>query len=524
MKTQRKIFLSLALAVLCVGSSGILAAADLSFERLYGHDKDFEQALKGAVAVQNCPGEGYVSVGFSRHTDTRADSDVYAVRVGQNGATIWERTIDIGHFSNDVGTSVRELFHSSTSGFVVTGTTAPQLGADRDIFLLKLNCDGSLAWVQRIMTRSDLREVPTDDVANDVIEADTGVLAPVGSPRQGDLIVAGFSRRPVGSVFDTDAYLVRTDPSGNVIWSRTYSNWGQLASNPLDREWFNAVGEALPTSGQLVGDILAAGAQADTGWEDGLAVRVSGTDGRLSLPLHTMASFGVSADGAQERPTELWAIRELHQAGMEYLNIVAVGNIADDGGATEGYAAKTGPDLNVRLAERVIGDGFEGAETEGFADVIEITSPTGYASAGDLAVTGYATIHDNQDVTLLALSAGTLTPVAGTGNVFGDHADGEERGTALSQVQPVGETERSGIYINGFTRSDPLRVSDPEDMYLIKTSAAGETACSEAWHPADFSDEPEVCICGPVDEDPRAFNVSVSSSGEYPSWASPICQ
>ncbi len=527
MKMQRKIFLSLAFAVLCIGlgSNRLSAMAADKFELVYGHDRYFEGALKGAVPVEICPGGGYVSVGYSRATDTRADSDVYAVRIGEHGSTIWERTIDIdGHFSDDVGTSVRELHHSSVPGFIVTGTTAVQLGADRDVFLLKLDCDGTLAWVQRLATKSDQSGIPTDDVANDVIEADTGALVPVGSPRQGDLIVAGSSRRPLGSkVFDMDAYLVRTDSAGNAIWSRTYSNWGKLLSNPMDQEWFNALSEALPTSGQLVGDILAAGAQADTGWEDGLAVRVSGIDGKLFLPLHTMATFNIPADGPQERLTELWAIRELRQAGTEYLNIVVVGNIADDFGLPEGYAAKTAPDLTTLLAERVIGDGFDGTGAEGFADFVEITAPTGYANSGDLAVTGYATINGNQDVALLALSTATLQPVAGTGNLFGDHAGGEERGTALNQAQKVGEMERSGFYINGFTRSDPLLVADPEDMYLIKTTAGGQTLCSVSWSPSDFADEHGYCEAVPYDANPGTFSDLMSSGHEAPTWDGPVC-
>ncbi|HEX4966560.1 MAG TPA: hypothetical protein VF173_37470 [Thermoanaerobaculia bacterium] len=531
MRIQKKTFLSLALALLSAvpGASRLSAAIVDKFEQAYGHDKYFEQALKGAVPVQVCPGGGYVSAGFSRPTDARTDSDVYVVRVGENGSAVWQRTIDVDHFSDDVGTSVRELHHGSSGGFMVTGTTAPAIGSDRDVFLLKLDCDGSLAWVQRLRTQSDLDGASTDDVANDVIEADTGAFEPIGSPRQGDLIVAGSSRQLlVSKVFDTDAYLVRTDPQGNVIWSRTYSNWGggSVDDHPIDQEWFNAVSEALPTSDQTVGDVLAAGAQADTGWKDGLAVRVDGTNGLMTLPLHTMASFNDPDAGPlpQERLTELWAIRELRQL-PELLNIVVVGNIAEAGGTAEGYTAKTGPSLNLLLAERVIGDGFSGSGDEGFADVQEIFAPTSYASAGDLAVAGYATVSGNQDVAMLALSPGALTPVAGTGRLFGDHSGGEERGTALAQVQESGEFVRfPGFYVNGFTRSDPRLAGDPEDMYLIKTNGSGHTNCSIVWTPSDFSDEHGFCECGPQMQDPGTTNEAVSSSHEKPEWGGSICQ
>lgn len=522
---KKKTFLSMAPVILAVVlGAARLSASDLSFEVAYGHSHNYEQALKGAVPVQGCPGGGFVSVGFSRLVDNRTDSDVYAVRISENGSTVWERTIDIDHLSDDVGTSVRELRYSYGGGFVVTGTTAPAIGSDRDVFLLKLECDGTLAWVQRLRTKSDQAGISTDDVANDLIEAETGGLEPLGSPRQGDLIVAGSSRRhiPKSEALDTDAYLVRTDPLGNVLWSRIYANGGNTVDDPLHhQEWFNAVSEALPVHRQNVGDILAAGAQADTGWEDGLAVRVSGTDGKMTLPLHTMAGFNIPAAGPQERLTELWAIRELRQSGMEHLNIAVAGNIADDGGTTEGYVAKTGPNLNVILADRVIGDGFTGLGTEGFADIQEIVSPTGYGSSGNLVVGGYATSHDSQDVAMLALYAGTLTPVPDTGRLFGDHAGSEERGTALTQAQPWGENLHTGFYINGFTRS---KAGAPEDMYLIKTDSFGDTLCSILWSPGDLSGEPGVCEYDPHDENPGTYNELVSSLPDEPSWGRDICK
>lgn len=322
-----------------------------------------------------------------------------------------------------------------------------------------------------------------------------------------------------------DAYLVRTDRQGSVIWSKTYSNWGGNVTDPHDQEWFNAVSEAQPTNGQPVGDVLAAGAQADTGWEDGLAVRVSGVNGGTTAPLHTMASFNVpDVVGPAERLAELWAIRELQQAGPEHLNIVLVGSIAETGKPSEGYAAKTGPNLNALLAERVIGDGFAGPGVEGFADVQEIVAPTSYGSAGNLAVTGHATINGNLDVALLALNAGALTPVPATGRLFGDHAGGEERGTALSQVLGnPGISRLPGFYINGFTRSDPARVGDPEDMYLIKTNASGQTDCSAFWSPGDSIQEHGFCPCEVHMADPATVNFLWQAAEEQPSWGTWIC-
>src|SRR6185436_279330 len=97
MKIQRKTFLSPALALLGLvsGPAALKAQLVTRFEWVYGNNLFSEQALKGAVPVQICPGGGYVSVGFTRRTGLRTDSDVYFVHIAENGMMISERTFDL---------------------------------------------------------------------------------------------------------------------------------------------------------------------------------------------------------------------------------------------------------------------------------------------------------------------------------------------------------------------------------------------------------------------------------------------
>ena len=324
---------------------------------------------------------------------------------------------------------------------------------------------------------------------------------------------------------DVDGYLIRTDPFGYPLWSRLYFETA-VAGNPHYSEWLNAVAEAQPVQGQNVGDILAVGGQEGSygNWRDGLAVRVSGTNGGFTAPLHTMALHNLPTDGSLVRTTELWAIRELQQ-GSQNPDLVMVGTNAAWLGASEGYAVKTGPNLNNVLVEHLIGDGVVGGDDEGFTDAVEIAPPSGYANPGNLAVTGFASAGAGRDLILLALDVNTLLPVPGTGRLLGDHGGGDEWGTALSQVQAdPGIGRNAGFYLNGVNESDPGGVGDPEDMYLIKTDPLGDTPCASAWSPKGSL--PEDCAYYPTPQsvNPGTFNVPGYSLPLSELWGWLICK
>jgi hypothetical protein len=505
-------------ALMSVGLGTPAALSAAPFEQVHGATLNFEQALKGAAPVQICPGGGYISAGFTHHQGGRIDLDVYVVRTPDPGGLPgWEKTYDLNNAQgDDVGTSIREIQVNPQGGFIVTGTTRAPGRADRDVLLLRLDCNGNLLWCQTLRTLDDLTAAPSDDEARDVIETATGA-------QMGDLVIAGSSRRSAAP--DLDGYLVRTDPNGSVRWSRLYHETAS-GGNPQYSEWLNALAEAQPVQGQPLGDILAVGAQegAYGNWRDGLAIRVSGTTGGFTAPLHTMAIHNLPTDGPLVRTTELWAVREL-QTGANQLNLVMAGTNAAWLGTSEGYAVRTGPNLTNVLAERLLGDGMAGSGDEGFTDVVEIANPSGYAVPGHLAVTGFAPSGAGRDLILLALDVNTLLPIPGTGRLLGDHGPGDEWGTALAQVQAnAGIGRNAGFYLNGVNQSDPGGVGDLEDMYLVKTDPLGFTPCATAWSPEGSLPEDCDCHLTPQTVNPGTFNVSCQSLPHAESWGTDVCQ
>lgn len=482
------------------------------FEAAFGSDAGWERAGKGATPAAVCPDGGYLSVGSSL-SDAEDGSDVYLVRVAEDGTAMWERTYDLGGpeygFSDDVGTSLREVRFDAVAGFIVTGTTRQPDRFARDVFLLRLDCNGEALWARRYQTLLDLQGDFTDDAAGDVIEAASGIFQPSNEPGRGDFIVAGSSRHQVDSVGDLDAYLLRTDSLGGVRWSRLY--YDAAGAGKGYAEWFNALTEALPVEGptglQDVGDLIAVGAHAGgwADWQDGLAVRVSGLDGSFSEPQHALASHNLPTSGPVPRVAELWAVRELVLAGPKRLSLAMVGTGAAAQKPTDGYALLTGADPRVVIVERLIGD-RDGAGFEGFTDLQEIAAPAWYGGVGNLAVSGYAAADKSVDAALLALDVQSLVPVTGSGRRFGDHGAGLEVATSLSQVFAAPADNRGdGFYLHGFTASDPAAVGDPEDFFTIKSDLYGVTGCYASWAPDE--DTKDDCSCNPEPESADPFTV-----------------
>jgi len=130
--------------------------------------------------------------------------DVWLLRTTSDGTLLWNKTYG-GVFSD----SATAMVWVSTGGFAITGSTANFGASSTDIWLLRTDADGNHLW-NRTYGGGSL------DEGYSVVEVSTGGFA-----------IAGYTNSyGAGS---SDAWLVRTDANGNLLWSRTYggSGWDQ---------------------------------------------------------------------------------------------------------------------------------------------------------------------------------------------------------------------------------------------------------------------------------------------------------
>lgn len=146
------------------------------------------------IARAVCPlGDGFVVVG-STFSSPAGTSDLLVIRCDATGAVLWARAV--GGAGTDAGEGVCA---TADGGVVAAGrTTTTSAGVD-DLWLVKLDGDGSLVW-----TRTFGGAGP--DAGFDVIATSDGGYAACG--RTSAAIGAG-----------SDLFLVKTDGDGHELWT-----------------------------------------------------------------------------------------------------------------------------------------------------------------------------------------------------------------------------------------------------------------------------------------------------------------
>jgi len=144
--------------------------------------------------------------------------DAAFIRVGPDGEPVWTTLVDLG--ANNAGTAIRS---TADGGAVALVTSFESYGVDGDIGLVRLNSSGDTLWTRSFAT-------PALEDAHGMTVAGNG-----------DVLIAGF----YGAV-PADAFLMRTDANGGMLWSHTY---GSLDGHD----------EALDVEALDNGDILVTG-------------------------------------------------------------------------------------------------------------------------------------------------------------------------------------------------------------------------------------------------------------------------
>lgn len=170
------------------------------FNRTFGGDLD-----DAGFSVQQTADRGFIIVGY---TDSfppwRA---VYLVKTDANGEEIWSRTY--GGDAWDYGYSVQQ---TRDGGYIITGETNSFGAGGFDVYLVKTDQDGNEVWSKRF--------------GGDYSEQGRSVR----QTSDGGYIIAGSKRR-WDAIEGNDVYLIKTDENGDEEWSRTFGG------NAEDRAW-----------------------------------------------------------------------------------------------------------------------------------------------------------------------------------------------------------------------------------------------------------------------------------------------
>jgi len=166
-------------------------SGNLVWQRTFGGSK-----FDSGSSVQQTSDGGYIIVGWTQSFGA-GSSDIYLLKTDASGQLIWQTTF--GGSSGEVGFSIQQ---TSDGGYIILGYTLSFGQGGYDVYLVKTNSTGSLIWQKSFGGSGD----------------EGG--ASVCRTADGGYIVAGWTDS--FGAGEGDVYLIKTDPSGNLVWQRTF--------------------------------------------------------------------------------------------------------------------------------------------------------------------------------------------------------------------------------------------------------------------------------------------------------------
>jgi len=165
-------------------------SGNLTWSKTFGGSLDDE-----AKSVQQTTDGGYIITGFTKSYGA-GGYDFWLIKTDGSGNLTWSNTF--GGSLNDSASSVQQ---TTDGGYIIAGETIPYPGGSYDFWLIKTDDSGNLTW-------SNTFGGVNNDRASSVQQTTDG----------GYIITGSTYSYGTGS----DFWLIKTDGSGNLTWSNTF--------------------------------------------------------------------------------------------------------------------------------------------------------------------------------------------------------------------------------------------------------------------------------------------------------------
>lgn len=490
--------IALGMLLFCIGAA---AAHAQRFQYEYG-GADREGGRGGVHAASD---GGFIAIGETFTPSGGPTSDIYLVRTNNDGSLAWSRTYAIA--GNDSATDIEEL--PGGDGYIVTGVTDNNdpnaCRRNRDLFLLRLDRCGRVLWVDTYGT--DV----TDEIGYDVEVMDNEDAC---GGAIGDFVVVGSTCEPNRP---RDGYMIRVHDQApaNLVWTRTHNG-------PCDRDdyWYGVAEVIVAADGGRPGDLVVVGGS------DGYCTGAGGYEGVIAHfdgcgTIPGGAPYGVALYGGRDND-ELRSVIEM-QDGAYRGTFIATGRseIRQPSGAfsSEVYVVQTRAWPCRRVDDATLGD--RGSRPDESFWIREVRAP--HPDAGMVVITGYMTLaggFGGRDLFVQRIlpTAGGLVWINPTTQLYGGF--GEDEGWSVEPV--VGNA--TNCYSDGYIVAGlNVSFSGTQQLYLIKTDAVMISGCNERaviageGHPnyEEYCVEPKI--------DARGTECRPRGEIDCPTWETRLC-
>jgi hypothetical protein len=169
--------------------------AQTTFQKVYGGT-----AMDNGNSVRKTSDNGYIIVGTTTSFGS-GGQDVLVIKINQYGDTTWTKTY--GGTDNEYGFCVQQ---TTDGGYIVSGYTTSFADVAGDMYLIKLNVAGDTTWTRTYGGNG----------------YEWGAF--VQQTTDGGYIVAG--QTPAYGAGGFDAYFIKLNAAGDISWTKTYGGSG----------------------------------------------------------------------------------------------------------------------------------------------------------------------------------------------------------------------------------------------------------------------------------------------------------
>lgn len=171
------------------------ASPAVVFQNDYGTTDSLSDA-SGACVQQTADG-GYITAGYISNYGAGMD-DIYLVKTNASGGNVWTKT-----YGGSLGDDANYVVQTTDGGYAIAGVTLSFGG--ENILLIKTNSTGAVTWSKIYGSGDSLSDASASSFKQ---------------TNDGGYILTGYVSN-YGAGAD-DYYLVKTDSSGNIQWTKTY--------------------------------------------------------------------------------------------------------------------------------------------------------------------------------------------------------------------------------------------------------------------------------------------------------------
>jgi hypothetical protein len=394
---NKKLFISLAFLLV-----NFTIYSQSKFQRI------FEKGFTTAYGAQQTTDGGYIMAGL--HQVSSTDFDYLIVKTDVNGDTLWTKTY--GGIGDEESYAMQQ---TTDGGYIFAGIDSSSGLGDYNVYLVKTKANGDTLWTKSY-----------GGVHHDFGQA-------VQQTADGGYIIAGYTSS-FSAGGDDDVYLLKTDASGNLSWSKTYGGtYGDYAF---------AVKQTAD-GGYILAGITSSFGISPYGNVNDLYVLKTNATGVLTWS----KTYGQDGDD--------WAYSVIQTQDGGYA-ITGHTNIDSTGSYSDLYLIKTDASGDTLFTKSFGGPNYE----KGFS-IVE-TNDGGLAIGGST----YSFGNGASDIYLLKTNANGGFVFNSTFGVYGNDF-----------AYTISQTSDKGYFLSGYTSNALVGNSS---FYAIKTDSLGkDDSCNQ---------------------------------------------